>query len=297
MLMNKILAYAKRHDKKTAVLRFELLDTKTCRDFTEFSKWFCANVGKLVDLPNKLDIYWDDILGCKVSITSYFDDYILPAIGVDLVLALDDVDLVFEYSDIANDFCQLLRSWNDLAKTNNELGQIWKQLRLIVLHSTEIYSNLDINSSPLAGVGTIIPLPDFTPEQIKKLAQRYGLNWTINNQVQKLMSIVGGHPYLVDKSLSYIREQGVTLEDFWQRISSEKGPFGNHLREHLDNLKKHPELAKLYFQVITNKQPVPLPRLDAFKLYSRGLVEIIGENKYAPKCQLYRQYFTNNLMR
>lgn len=297
MLMNKILDHAENYGKKTVVLRFELLDTKICRDFTQFSKWLCANVGKQVDLPNKLHIYWDDILGCKVNITSYFEEYILPKIEVALVLALDDVDLVFEYSDIANDFCQLLRSWNDLAKTNNELGQIWKQLRLIILHSTEVYSNLDINSSPLAGVGTVITLPDFTPEHVKKLAQRYGLNWITNNQVKQLMSVVGGHPYLVDRSLSYIRENRVILEDFLQRVSSEYGPFSNHLREHLDNLQKHPVLAKLYFKVITNKQAVPLPVTDGFKLYSRGLVEIIEENKYVPKCKLYRQYFKNNLMR
>ena len=63
---------------------------------------------------------------------------------------------------IADDFCRLLRGWYDMARRGSRIGAIWQKLRLVVVHSTEVYSSLDINSSPLAGIGLEIELPEFS---------------------------------------------------------------------------------------------------------------------------------------
>ena len=61
-----------------------------------------------------------------------------------LVLGLDEVDRLFKYPDISQDFFYLLRSWHEEA--NNI--ELWEQLRLIVVYSTEDFGKLDINQSP-----------------------------------------------------------------------------------------------------------------------------------------------------
>jgi hypothetical protein len=90
---------------------------------------------------------------------------------VPLALALDEVDRVFPIREIASEFLGMLRTWHEDAKTR----QLWRQLRLVVLHS-EIYTEVDINQSPF-NAGYEVILTDFNQEQVLSLAQRYGLDF------------------------------------------------------------------------------------------------------------------------
>jgi AAA-like domain len=117
----------------------------------------------------------------------------------------------------------LLRAWHEEAKTK----EIWKK-RLIVVHSTESYTPLNINESPF-NVGLPIDLPDFTLEQIQTFAQLHGLHWTID-QVQQLMERVSGHPYLVEQVLSHLKSNpAMTLNYFLHIAPTEAGIYRNHL--------------------------------------------------------------------
>jgi hypothetical protein len=294
LLLERILAHAREQDYQTVILSCET-DSTVFTDIEKFSHWFCASVSKRLGLPNKLVNYWDDIFGCNDNTTAYFEEYLLAELTSPLILALDRVDRIFEHSAIANDFCALLRGWNDLAKRSDRSGAIWKQLRLIVVHSTEVYGSLDINRSPLANVGKIFPLPEFTSEQVQDLARRYGLGWIGSQELGQLMAMVGGHPYLIQQALDYLEHQDVTLNKLVQIAPTEESPFSDHLRQHLWNLQQNPELAKAFSEVVTKNQPVRLETAHAFKLHSMGLVQLQG-NDCSPRCELYRQYFSVRLV-
>jgi hypothetical protein len=148
---------------------------------------------------------------------------------------------------------------------------------------------MDINSSPLAGVGVTVELPEFTPLQVQKLAQRHGLNWNAS-QVEQLMAMVGGHPALVRQALDCVKRQDVTLEQLLKTAPTEEGVFSNHLRRHLQNLRQNPELAEAFSLCVRSAQPVQLDSDLAFKLHRMGLVNL-HENRVMPRCDLYRQYF------
>jgi hypothetical protein len=269
-------------------------DSTVFTDIEKFSRWFCASVGKRLGLSNKLTDYWDDIFGCNDNITAYFEEYLLAELTSPLAFALDRVDRVFEHPAIANDFCSLLRGWNDIAKQSDKSGAIWKQLRLIVVHSTEVYGSLDINRSPLANVGVIVPLPEFTSEQVQDLARRYGLGWVDTQKVGQLMAMVGGHPYLIQQAFDYLEHQDVILNKLVQIAPTEESPFSDHLRQHLWHLQQNPELAKAFSEVVTENKPVRLETAHAFKLQSMGLVQLQGDD-CSPRCDLYRQYFSVRL--
>lgn len=53
-------------------------------------------------------------------------------------------------------------------------------MRLVVIHSTEVYVTLQLNQSPFSNVGFPIELPNFNSEQVQELAKRYGLTWENN---------------------------------------------------------------------------------------------------------------------
>jgi hypothetical protein len=287
-LMARILHQASQQDYLTVPLSFQLADGKVFADLDKFLRWFCASVGRRLRIPNKLTDYWDEIFGSKDNCTAYFEEYLLAEINQPLVLGLDEVDCVFQYPEIAADFFGLLRAWHEDGKNR----EIWKKLRLVVVHSTEVYIPLNINQSPF-NVGLPIELPEFNAQQVLDLAQRHGLNWSLN-QVEQLMTMVGGHPYLVRMALYRIARKDITLDLLLQKAPTEAGPYSDHLRRHLWNLEQHSELAAAIKKVVATTSPVRLNSIECFKLLSMGLLQQQG-NDVTPRCNLYRQYFRDRL--
>ena len=178
----------------------------------------------------------------------------------------------------------MLRSWHEEAKTVD----IWEELRLVVAHSTEDYGPLDINQSPF-NVGLPVELPEFTPQQVADLAQRYQLDWD-ETQVLQLMAMVGGDPYLVRLGLYHLARQDVTLSKLLQDAPTEAGIYEAHLRRHWGILKENSELAAALKQVVSATEPVQIETMQAYQLYSMGLIQR-KRDRVIPRCQLYWQYF------
>jgi class 3 adenylate cyclase len=287
-LMARILHYTGTQGYRAVPLNFQLADSKIFKDLDKFLQWFCANIALELDMPDRLAENWKAIFGSKVACKSYFERYLLPADKSPLALGLDEVDRVFQYPEIAADFFGLLRAWHEEAKNRD----IWKKLRLIVVHSTEVYVPLDINQSPF-NVGLPVELPEFTPTQVLDLAHRHGLDWQ-TAQVEQLMATIGGHPYLVRLALYHIARQETTLDQLLETAPTDAGLYSDHLRRHLWNLQQHPELAAAAQKVVSATEPVQLESVQGFKLHSMGLVHLQG-NQVTPRCNLYCQYFRDRL--
>ncbi|NET59644.1 MAG: serine/threonine protein kinase [Symploca sp. SIO2E6] len=284
-LMVRILHQAAELNYRTVPLSLQLAERVVLQDLDRFLQWFCASVGLGLQLPNRVENYWDDLFGSKISCKIYFERYLLAQTEQPLVLGLDDVDRLFQYPELADEFFGLLRTWHEEAKNRD----IWKRLRLIVVHSTEVYIPLSVNKSPF-NVGIPIEMPLFTSEQVQESARRHGLDWS-EQQVQQLMALVGGNPYLVQVTLYHIWRQEVTLEQLLHKpFDSTKTIYSEHLRQQSLHLKQYPELVKAFDKIITTSRPVELDLVQAFKLQSMGLVHLQG-NQARPSCQLYVQYF------
>lgn len=286
-LMARILQAA-QHNCQTVSLSFQLADKAIFQSLDQFLQWFCANVGLGVQLPNRLNDYWDDLFGSKISCKIYFEQYLLPKIAKPLVLALDDVDRLFQYPDLADEFFGLLRAWHEEAKNRD----IWKQLRLIVAHSTEVYIPLNVNKSPF-NVGMPVELSAFTQRQVQDLAHRYGFDWT-PAQADALIDLVGGNPYLIQQALYHVWHQNVTVEQLLAPASIPTGIYSDHLQRQLFTLQQQPELAIAFARVVAATAPISLDLIQALKLQSLGLVNLQG-NQATPSCQLYTYYFHDRL--
>ena len=291
-LMHRILDYARQAGLSTVLLSLQRADGTIFTSLDKFLRWLCANVSRQLNLEPKLDEYWDEDIGSKVSCTLYFQDYLLAAIDSPIVLALDEVNRIFEYPDISADFLPLLRSWYEDA---SEL-EIWQKLRLVVVHATEAYIPLDINQSPF-NVGLPIKLPEFSLEQVQELAKRHHLDWATDEQgaqnLAPLLAMVGGHPYLVRVALYQLARQE-SLKQLIEAAPTVAGIYSDHLRRHLANLQEHPELAAALKRVVTASAPVSLEAITAYKLESMGLVKLEGNQAFA-SCELYRLYFREQL--
>jgi transcriptional regulator with XRE-family HTH domain len=145
-LMFKILNQANKLDYAAVPLSFQLADGAVLSNRDKFLKWFCAALSKELGLNSQIDQHWDQILASNYNATTYVQNYVLSQISYPLVLALDNTDLVFEHSEIATEFCMLLRNWHDQARRSDRTSQLWQRLRLIILHATEVYRTLDGSS-------------------------------------------------------------------------------------------------------------------------------------------------------
>jgi hypothetical protein len=290
-LVNRILAQVAAQNYRTVHLSFELADRKIhFTNLDKFLRWFCINLSRELSLPNQLDDYWDeDGMGSKVSCTTYFEEYLLAQDNRPLALCLDDVDLIFPYPEVYEDFFGLLRSWYEKARSR----QNWKKLRLIIVHSTDVYIRLNINQSPF-NVGLPIELSEFTHEQVQTFAQQHELPKD-TPLILPLLQLVGGHPYLLEQAFSYLKNHpDVTLTQFLQEAPTEAGIYAGHLREHWLSLQQQPTLTEALKTVIKSTQPIVLDPIPAYQLQSMGLVKLMG-NQAEVRCDLYRQYFRSRL--
>ncbi len=288
-LIDKILFQAAKQNYRTVRLNLLQADKAVLKGLDEFLRWFSTFVSRRLGLPTQLADYWEEGLGSSQNCTIYFEEQLLTQLEHPLVLVLDDVDRIFPASQIAEDFFGMLRVWHEEARTT----RIWKKLRLVIAHSTEVYIQLNINRSPF-NVGVPIELPEFTPEQVRDLAQRQGLDWD-TSQVTQLISLVGGHPYLVQRAIHSLTREEITFEQLLQTAYTEAGIYSDHLRGHLWNLREHPELARAMKKVVEANSPVQLEPMLAFKLQSLGLVQL-DSNYVKTSFHLYSQYFGANLV-
>lgn len=289
LLMDKIFEYAGRQGYQTVLLNFLQAERDILQNLDKFLRWFCANVGRRLQQCYQPED-WDKGLGSNANCTIYFEECLLANRDYPLVLALDNMDRVFQYDEqVAINFLNLLRSWHEEAK----IREIWKRLRLVLVLSTEVEIPLQLNQSAF-NVGLAIDLPEFTAEQIRDLSKRHEINLD-SAQLDRLISMVGGHPYLVDKALTYMKYYPNTeLERLLQEAPTEAGLYDNHLREHLLILHKEPELAAAMKEVVDAPKAVRLDSEKLFKLESMGLLRL-EENDVKPRCELYRLYFKERL--
>ena len=287
-LLNRVLAYATQQNYQVVRMNLRKAEKTVFTSLNKFLRWFCLNVSRQLNLEPKLDDYWDEEIGSKVSCTGYFETHLLEQLETDLVLSLDEIDTVFNYPDIAEDFLALLREWHEEAT----LQESWRKLRLVIAHSTEVYISLNIHQSPF-NVGLPLRLPPFNQQQVQTLAQLHGLTWTVET-TQPLMAMIGGHPYLIRLALYHLARQDMTLQQLLQDAPTHAGVYSDHLRCCLGNLKQQPELAFALKQVVTAQSPIQLESVTVYQLDSMGLVHLNG-NQVTPSCELYRQYFSTNL--
>ncbi len=295
-LILSLLANATAEGYQTVRLNLNQADAAFLTNPDKFLRWFCAVITEQLGLQQRLDDYWDPELGSKVSCTNYFRRYLLIQLQTPLVLALDELDQLFEHLETAQTFLPLLRFWHEEATDS----LIWQNLRLVVAHSTELYVPLNLNQSPF-NVGLPIKLRELNELEIATLRQRYRLDEVLQSDspsdvsasLTQLVDLVGGHPYLLNMAFHSLTQDN-NLSQVLQTATDPMGIYSSHLRQHLMTLQSQPELRSALETVVMANHAVPIQPLPAYKLDSMGLIKMTSEGAI-PSCELYQIYFQNYL--
>jgi DNA-binding CsgD family transcriptional regulator len=294
-LLNRIVAAAHEQKYEAIVLNLRRVPPESLASAGKFLSWFYQAIARSLDLEVEITI--ENLDDC----TEQFEEQVLENREQPLILAIDNVDVLFEYPEITKTFGAMLRLWFDSGKTPGA-DRLWGWLRLVVVHSTDNYIHLDRNKSPFENVGYVVRVSDATPRQrlfpmeasqALGLARTYGLVWS-ESDVMRLMQLVGGHPFLIQQALYSLQQEEVGLAEFFVEAPTLNGIYGHYLDRLLSEVESEPILADALRQVIAAKDAVQLPQEQRFKLEGLGLVVRSG-NRTQMSCELYRQFFQANL--
>ncbi len=286
-LLSRVNGLAVEAGKQVAFLDFQLFDKSALGDADRFFYQFCAWLTDVLELEDKVDEYWKSPLGNSQRCTRYVGRHLLKALGMPLVLAMDEVERVFD-TDFRSDFFSMLRSWHN-SRANTP---IWKQLDLVLVTSTEPYQLIEnLNQSPF-NVGQIIDLIDFTADQVAYLNHQHG-GPLVDSQVTQLTELLAGHPFLTRKALYLIASNQLSISDLFDKATDDQGPFGDHLRYHLFRLSKKPDQRQALLDVIQTQ--TCMDDNVYFRLRGAGLITSREGNMVRPRCDLYARYFRERL--
>jgi len=282
-LLARVILKAKEQEYQVVSFNFqEDFDKSILMDLNRLLN--CIYVITASKLKVKVEINENilQILTPKMRATHYMEE-ILSTIKKPFVLAIDEADRLFEYKDVSNEFFGLIRAWHEKSKSNSK----WEKMKILLSHSTEPLLGVDdLNQSPFHNVGLGVNLEPFTKDEVVELALRHGLQ--VDNTLNKIMNLIGGHPYLSRLVLYTMVEEQISFDEIVKNAYTQKSIFLDHLKRYLWIINENPKL-KISIKGILNGNYCR----DDYSCYSLEAIGLIRNSLNKPEfsCRLYENFF------
>jgi hypothetical protein len=288
-LVARALAHARVQQCTVIDFDFQELDERDFRSLGPLLRRLADTICERLRLGITPVEIWKGPLGAKDKLTTFIQDAVLQGVRMPVVIVMDEVDRVFGRS-YQDDFFALLRAWHN----RRARDPLWKKLNLVLAYSTDPRQAIkDVGQSPF-NVGSKMRLSDFTLEEVWELNRRYQSPLKRKDQIQSLMDIIGGHPYLAQQAFSALASQTQALPAILNIDNAGSRPFADHLEHYRGRLLARPELQRAMRQVLRFGN---CPTLDGFlQLRALGLVTGNDHRATIPKCRLYAAYFQRVLL-
>lgn len=288
-LLARALHHARQAQCTVLDFDFQNLDDSCFNSLETLLHSLADAIAERLQLAVSQESIWQGPRSLKEKLTSFVRNHVLHDAHRPVVIVMDEVDRVFGRS-YQDDFFGLLRTWHGM----HAKDPLWERFNMVLAYSTDPRQAIKaLNQSPF-NVGTKILLRDFSFDEVWELNGRYQRPLKRKDQLQSLMSVIGGHPYLAQQALHSLATQTYTLPRLLDIGKAESGPFADHLESHRGHLVSRPELHRAMRQVLGNGN---CPTHETFvQLRAVGLVT--GETYHAvlPRCQLYTAYFQRVLL-
>ena len=275
---------ARQAGKKIVYLDFQQLDSEHLRDNRLFYITFCNWVAGNLNVDVDAETFWKSPGSNNIKCTKFFKDHILGKLNQPLMLAIDEVDRLLG-SPFKSDFFGLLRSWHI-----DRQSEAMSRLSMMLVISTEPVLLIDDIASPF-NVGENLNLDDFSPEQVAILNIRHNSPFS-DSQLYRLMTLVGGHPYLVRLAMYKVLMKEISAEKLLSTACLDDGPYADHLLHHLFQLNRSVELRHAMWQIL--KENASPSDESTYRLKGAGLVREKGHSVIV-RYGIYADYFRAHL--
>jgi hypothetical protein len=285
-LLARICSSARRNNQRLCYVDFQLMDDAQLNSLRTLLRCLAWKIARFFRTSVKPEP-WDETLGDKEVLTGFIEDSVLGD-GEPAIFIFDEVDRVFDYP-CRDDFFALIRAWHNRRATQNN----WERVDIVLAHSTDPSLWIqDVNQSPF-NVGERVQLEDFDADQIAALSHRHRLRLSRDRDIVKLMTLVGGQPYLIRQALYTMATRQWPVSTLNDVAIEERGPFGDHLRQFRWKLHRNERLRVAIAQIL--QRGACHDDRDFQKLKAAGLVR--GESCHSGQMryELYDRYFRTQL--
>lgn len=285
-LLARVMHKAIHQGQHVAFLDFQMIEKDVIDNPESFYRMFCSWVTFELGCEDETEKYWKLPLGQIQRTTNYFQKHILKSLDGPLLLAMDEVERMFD-APFRSDFFSMLRSWHN----NRATKPAWKNYTQTLVTSTEPYQFIaDLNQSPF-NVGEVVELQDFSIEALRRLNFQH--NSILNEyDLDEFYRLLAGHPYLSRKGLYLLANRRIDFKELLDDACSDQGPFGDHLRNHLFRMHNQSDLKDAFLQVILSEKCEDENLF--FRLRGAGLVKRM-DHRVVPRNDLYADYFKRRL--
>jgi DNA-binding winged helix-turn-helix (wHTH) protein len=234
--------------------------------------------------------YWNPQRAPSANIERVLRSQILVPGAQHLVWALDNADRMIEKKSTAEIF-GLFRAWHNARAL--EPGGPWSRLSIVIVHSSEPHLFIpDLSQSPF-NVGTRIELPDFSRAEVGELHSRYVRPFKLEDEVDQLYRLLGGHPLLTHSALSQLSNADTTMEDLLRDAATPSGPFRGPLKSLLLSVSRDSTLLDGVRQALKSGQVADFGAF--YRLRSCGILTGDSASEVAFRCSLYETFFRSQL--
>ena len=180
-LLIRIIAEAKRTQHQVVAIDFSKIMLSPLSHIEGLLFEFSTIIAYEFGIHMKLNELWRELVDSnpKQKVTTFMRKEVLKRLkksGSPLLIAMDEVDQIFKYPHLSNEFFLMLRDWHEASKTQ----PIWENLKIAVSHSTEARLAIqDLDASPF-NVGHQALIPPFSLDQIDCLVGKHQLK--LNHQ-------------------------------------------------------------------------------------------------------------------
>ena len=279
-LLARALAAARRGQAAVVFTDVQAFGRDDLRSATTVYQALGRSIADQIKVPSSLLDMWND----SDSPNTNFSRFLRAVLGShqQVVWGLDEVDRLVGL-DYASDVFGLFRSWHNRRALDPSAP--WGRLTLAIAYATEAHLLIaDLNQSPF-NVGVRVALEDFDANEMMALNARYGSLVGDPADARRLMTLVGGSPYLLQCAF-YELKRGGSLDRLEADARREAGPLGEHLRRLRAVLRNDPVLERAMGAVLKGEA---CPDRDSFyRLRSAGLVLGASPSEARPRCGLYR---------
>lgn len=290
-LLARGLAHARQNGARTAFVDLQKLNATNLESASSFYLTLCETLADQLDLDTLPSDVWDERRGPNVNFERYLRREVLAKIDAPLVWGLDEVDRLFG-CEFGGEVFGLFRSWHN-ERALDPSGP-WANLSLIIAYATEAHLFItDMNQSPF-NVGTRLEVEDLNQLQVAELNRRYRGPLKNTDEVNRLVRLVGGHPYLVRRALHELAmDNKLDIENFESYADQDEWIYGDHLRRILILLARDPELEEVVRSVLRG-EACPTPE-SFYRLRAAGVINGSTQNDARPRCRLYANYLRRHL--
>ena len=289
-LLARAQALCLKEGRRAIYLDLQQLDAGHLASLDTLLRALAKRIAKALRTEVTVEEVWDEDLGAKESFVDFLETAVLAPTTEPVLLALDEVDRVFD-QPYRGDFFAAVRGWHN----NRAIRPVWDHLHLAIAHATDPTLWIDDLSQSPFNVGERLHLPGFTAAQIAELDRRHGNPLGAAEAAEDLRQLVGGQPYLVRRALYVLVTDRIPLAQLRAIAGDDRGPFGDHLRQRLWALTRPESHAALQAlkEVLNTGQCSD--ELAFQRLQAAGLVEGVDRRQAQPACDLYRDYFRRHL--